>query len=235
MIYNIAIVEDDLAQIDNLTKMIKSYKKEKGLELNVVSFLKPLTFLYGNQNFDIVFLDIGMPEISGMEIATELRKNDNIVQIVFVTNMVQYAVRGYSVDAIDFIVKPVEYLRFQQVMERVIKAVNINKHNPTTTLTFNGNLIRINIFEIIFIEVLDHKLIYHLKDQKFSTWGSLKEIEKEYSDYGFALCNNCYLVNLRYVTAVKGYTVTVGKELLQISHPKKKSFMLKLANYLGGG
>lgn len=147
--------------------------------------------------------------------------------------MAQYAVHGYEVDAMDYIVKPLNYFSFSLKMKRAVKQIHSREKQQFIINTRNG-LVKTSIDEIKYVEVLGHKVIYHLEEKDVEAYGSMKKVMEELPNNTFALCNNCYYVNLYYVTSVEGYLVSIGEIQLQISHPRKKSFMKALNDYVGG-
>lgn len=231
---NIAIVEDEQGAADLLISYLDRYSKASGEQFNAVRFADPIAFLENYKaTFDIVFMDIEMPNMNGMEAAEKMRRVDSRTILIFVTNMAQYAVNGYAVDALDFIVKPVTYANFALKMRRAVERLKDSDEVKMTVNTENG-VICVAASQIKYIEVYNHKLVYHLTDTNLTAYGQLKKAEKLLPKNSFCRCNNCFLVNLRYVTALKGYTVVLGGEELPVSHGKRKDFMKALADYLGG-
>lgn len=231
---NIVIVEDEKSAADVLTSYLDRYTKEKGVAFQSVWFENPIAFLTNYKpKYDLVFLDIELPDMNGMDVAHKLRELDDSVALIFVTNMAQFAIKGYEVNAFDFIVKPVSYfdfaLKLQRVLER-IKSIDGQK----ISVSVDDAVKCVYVEDIYYVEVIKHKVIYHTAQGNLESYGALKNIEPMLLDADFVRCNNCYLVNLRYVTAVKGFTTIVAGDLLQVSHPKRKQFVQALNNYLGG-
>lgn len=233
---NVAIVEDDNAAAKLLSDMLLDYQIAGGEKFNVVRFNDAVSFLTNyRQVYDIIFMDIEMPGMSGMDAAFKLRESDRKVILIFVTNMAQFAVKGYEVDAMDYLLKPVNYQNFSLKLK---KAVNILKAGESgeIVITQASGIIRIPAKDVLYVEVLGHKLIYHTQAENFSGYGSLSELEEKLKDYRFMRCNNCYLVNPKYIMSVQGFTVSMRNgDRLQISHPRKKEFMAGLADWLGQG
>lgn len=230
---NVAIVEDESEAAEILTQHLKRYAEEKGTQFHTVWFNNPVLFLERYKaSYDIILMDIEMPHINGMDAAKKLRDMDKSVALIFVTNMAQFAIKGYEVDAFDFIVKPLSYFNFALKLERVVERIK-TREEIKLAVTVDDATRFIRAVDIYYIEVIKHSVIYHTVNGTFESYGTLKKIEPILGGAGFAKCNNCYLVNLRYVSGVKGFTVTVGKEELQISHPKKKEFLRALNIYLG--
>lgn len=118
---NVAIVEDEIRSADVLCGFLERYGSEKGREFAVSRFTDAIAFLENYvPRYDIVFMDIQLPDMDGMTASRRLRALDRDVILIFVTNMANYAVSGYEVDALDFIVKPVSYFPFTVKLERAL-------------------------------------------------------------------------------------------------------------------
>lgn len=231
---NIAIVEDDDKEAGLLEQQLRRYEKETGAEYRIVRFSDAIAFLTGySADYDIVFMDIEMPDLDGMTAARKLREVDPEVILVFVTNMAQYAVEGYEVSAMDFMVKPVRYDNLRLKLERAEKRLEGKGEDRFLVRGKNGPVV-ICVPDIRYVEVTDHMLTFYTNEGTIKVTGSLKEIEKRLEGRDFSRANSCYLVNLRYVTGASDGMVTVGGDRLSISRARRKSFMSDLADYLGG-
>ena len=115
----IAVVDDQPDMRQQLCSMIDQYSRENNCMLEVTAFSDGAQIITNYcKGFDIIFLDIEMPELGGMDAAERIRTVDPDVVLVFVTNMAQYAIRGYEVDALDFVLKPVNYYQFSTKLAR---------------------------------------------------------------------------------------------------------------------
>ena len=178
-------------------------------------------------------MDIELPDGNGMDLIKEIRKVDDKVIVVFVTNLVSYAVKGYEVHAFDFIVKPISYYNFYVKLLKVIGCLEQKKDKEIWVTNKNGRE-RIMLSSVLYIEVVQHMLYYHTVDGVLNASGSLNSVQESLKNYGFVLCNSCYLVNLKHVKAIKQNDVLVGNDLLMISRHKKKEFIKALNEYLAG-
>ncbi|MGX8686563.1 MAG: LytR/AlgR family response regulator transcription factor [bacterium] len=229
--FRFAIVEDDDACAEQLQKYLAQYAGENALEIRTDRFYDGLNFAEDYKaRWDLIFMDIEMPLLDGMSAARRIREKDDSVLLIFITNMAQYAIQGYEVRALDYILKPVNYYAFAMKLRKVIRILDQRVTKAAIVMDEEGNSRRIALSEVRYIEVLDHQLIYHRSDDTFHTFGSLKKTEQEYGK-DFARCNNCYLVNLRYVDGFSGNDVIVAGSRLPVSRARKKDFQQRVADY----
>ena len=230
----IAVVEDNDAVRAELCGFIAQYAQESGSQLDVTPFSDGAQVVEPYRpGFDIIFLDIEMPTLGGMPTAERIRLLDPDVVLIFVTNMAQYAVRGYEVDALDFVLKPVNYYQFSTKLARALQRIQWRRGGQITLQT-PGGAQQLDTDDILYLETRDRLLHYHTADKVWSVRGSLLKSEKELAPYHFARCNQCYLVNLRHVKGVQDDLVQVGEERLEISRRQRAAFLAAVASYVGG-
>ncbi len=232
---NIAIVEDELQYATQLEKQIKKYAAENSIEILVTHFSDGMSFIESYKPiYDAILMDIEMPYLDGIAAAEELRRIDEEVPLMFITNAPQYAISGYKVRAIDYVLKPVEYYALAMKLDR-IRQINEMNEDGFIIIKKNDEISKVSIKSIKYVEVQKHDIIYHLIDKNIINKGSLKNIEGDFPPDKFAKCNSCYLVNLKYVEGIRDDYVVIGDELLKISRPKKKDFMKKMVEYYKRG
>lgn len=237
MIFRLAIVEDERAAAETLKEMMERYGKENAPsdEYRISVFPDAYEFLAKGGEYDAIFLDIQMDGMNGMQAAKEVRKRDEDVLIVFVTNMAQYAVESYDVQAYDFILKPLSYGNFFMKFRRVLKRLSHRASDAYLTLSSRFEQRRVRISDIVYVEVNRHNLIFHLSgDEEMHITGTMNEWEKKLSEHNFVRCNAYLLVNLGYVTYIRDDTVYAAGHELRISRSKKQSFLSEFAGYAGG-
>lgn len=231
---NIAIVEDEDKAAGLLSGYIDEYAKKNNQQFHVTRFTNGVDFLENYQStFAVVFMDIQMPLKNGMDVAFALREKDKNVSIIFVTNLSQYAQKGYEVDAVSYLMKPVSYYDFAMKFKKALDIYSMNEEQGIT-LSVAGGLCRVSTDRLMYVEVAKHRLYYHLVDDVIEVTGALSKVEDELKQYGFMRCNQCFLVNPKFVVSVKGYNVQVGNEELVISRPRKAAFMEELTAWLMG-
>ncbi|WP_337576434.1 response regulator [Fournierella sp.] len=153
---HIAIVDDEQKQRDLLCGYLERYRQKSGRQLRVTAFADAETFLQGYQpDFDIIFMDIQLPDRDGMTLSKKLRETNRTVILIFVTNMVQMAVEGYSVDAMDFIVKPVNYYRMAAALDKACLQLE-QKQGVTLTIRTKNGLYCIDSSQLCYVEMQAH-------------------------------------------------------------------------------
>lgn len=230
----VGIVDDEQKERDTLREFFHRLQKENHEEI-VVQEYSDGESLMEQYDFscDLICLDIELGGKSGIDTAKEIRKIDENVILIFITNMAQLAIRGYEVQALDFIVKPISYYPFSIKMRSVINLVNSRK-NMNIVLTIPGGIQKISTDQLYYTEVNGHYLYYHTSNGIFKQKASMKELEDKLEGLSFKLCNNCYLINLKYVDSVNKDDVQIAGEWLKISRSRKREFLQALANYMGG-
>ena len=152
---NIAIVEDEKLYVSQLKEYISRYEKESGNRINVRVFPDGAEIVENySGDFDIILMDIQMKYMDGMTAAEQIRKLDSEVIIMFITNMTQYAIRGYEVDALDYVVKPVEYFPFSQKLDRAIGRLQ-NKKKVFVSIPVEDGVLKMEIDDIYYVESIN--------------------------------------------------------------------------------
>lgn len=230
----IAIVDNDMDTNDQIQMFIRRFARSEGLDVSLEGFDRGDKFLAQYKPvYDIILMDTELPGLDGMEAAKRLRKIDSDVVLVFVTALARHAIRGYEVDALDFVLKPLNYYAFSVKLERAIQRVH-QRSGESIMLKTSGGVRRLEIRQIYYLETKSRMLYYHTSTGVYSVRSSLQSAQEQLAAYAFAKCNQCYLVNLQHVTDVRDEYVTVAGTNLEISRRNRKAFLDAVVAYIGG-
>lgn len=231
--YRVAIVEDVPSDSAQLQKHLTRYQDEHGVEFETQAFGNGLSFIVDYKPvYDVILMDIELPRMNGIEVARKLRETDEDVSLIFVTGMAKYAIEGYSVRALDFILKPVEYTDFSLKLKKALEHRDRFRKNELI-LNAANRMHRLRIDDIYYVEVMNHTLVYHTRQGDIAERGVIKDREHLLEQYGFARCNNSFLVNLRYVQSMTAGTIVIQNRSIPIGRTKKKEFLRRLTEFMG--
>ena len=231
----IAIVEDDAAAQAVLTKGLRRYEAERGMPLELIAFSDGEDLVTGyTADYDLILMDIEMRFMDGMRAARTVRGLDGEVPIIFVTNAPQYAIEGYRVRALDYILKPISWYSFSESLDRALRSRGADRERSTVTVALKDGMTRLEVGRICYVEVQDHQLIYNTRDGRYVTKGAIRDVEGQLASEAFFRCNRCYIVNLKYVEALRGNDIMVNGDVIQVSRRQRKGFLDALNRYMNG-
>lgn len=228
----VAIVEDDPAYREEMVGFLQQFSQESGQKFHITTFSdgKEITENYAAA-WDMILMDIEMPGLDGMTAAERIRKLDGDVVIIFITNMPQYAMKGYTVDALDYVLKPVSYYAFTQRISRALERMK-RRARRFVSIPLRTGMAKVELSQITYVEIVNHDLIYHTQEGDFTCKGSLTEAAEKLEKEHFFRISNCYLVNLEYVECIQNGTVTVNGQVLTVSRSRKKLLLDEMNNYI---
>ncbi len=229
----IAIVEDEDKWANLIEEYLERFSREQNLDVAITRYRDGYDLVDGYEcDYNIIFMDIEMGLMNGMEAAENIRKVDEGVGIVFVTNMAQYAIQGYKVNALDYVLKPISYIPFCETLKRAIRT-NDRDQSGYVVINYKGGAEKIKTDDIAFIESQGHRLFFNtISGQYETTKYTMKEVESMLYEYNFRRCNSGCLVNLKYVTGYQGNEIKVLDNVITISRGKKNEFMVALTSYM---
>ena len=230
---HIAVVDDEKSYISQIQQYLEQFERESGETIKVSVFSDGDSIVHKyNSEYDIILMDVEMKFMDGMSAAEEIRKKDSEVVIIFITNMPQYAIRGYAVDALDYILKPVSYFAFSQCLQKAIVRRN-NRAAKFVVINLKKGTARINIENIIYIETAGHSTVYHTVEGDYESYVSLNEAEEQLKQYHFFRISKWCLVNIALVDNYQDGYISLGKTTLAVSRSKRKELLDKLITYWG--
>lgn len=230
-----AVVDDNPMDVRRLVNYLEQFQAEQGASIQIHPFSSSIDFLEEyDGSYDIVFLDIEMPGSDGLTTAREIRSRDDAVAIIFITNMGQYAIHGYEVNAIDFMIKPVSYFNFAQKLGKAIRFLS-RRSQRTVLLQGEDGVIRLEASNIWYVEKERDNLIYHTREGDFRKRGTMKAEKELLRGLPFEECTVGCLVNLEAVQRIGREHVYLKEGQLPLSRRLKKEFTQSYIDYVGGG
>ena len=228
----LAIVDDDQNDSAALSALVAEYFRQNGKSYMFRVFHTPLDFIRSMENYDIVFMDIRMDKLDGLEVARIMRKINANCALIFVTHMAQLAIKGYEVDALDFIVKPADQFSINYVLDKAISRLE-NTSSTLIAIKTSDGIISLSSNDIIYVEVFDHNLVYHTTKGVYDVRGRLSDVIKKLDSKRFIMCNRSFVVNLRYVSSACNDYLIIDGTKISISKSHRKEIMQHFSNFLG--
>lgn len=233
----IAIAEDEKRYSDQLQELLKKFGAENQIEMQLFSFSNGAELLeHFRGGWDMILLDMDMPTMNGMDTARAIRQVDQEVLIMFITNLAQYALNGYEVQAFDYMLKPVSYSALAMKLKLALRVLQKNE-DRSIMLNQDGELFRVPLSHLYYVEIYSHRLCFHTmeRDIDINSIRTLSDLEQELKPDGFVRCHKSILVNARYVDHIKGCALTVAGCEIPISKNRRGEVLKELLACAKGG
>jgi len=229
----IAICDDE----KNIRELIANKVRKQYPEADIVFFSSGEEFLLSDEHIDILFLDIQMEGRNGMEIAKELRKKDKSVILIFVTAVEEYVFQAFDVGAFNYIVKPIDDVKFLDVLRRAVdelssQSMDVNESEEKHLMINNGGVhIKVMIEDIVYAEVFNRKVVIHKLNDKIEYYGKMSDLEAVAGE-SFFRPHRAYLVNFKYVEKYDATTIYLEKGTALMAKQKFPEFVKKYMKYI---
>lgn len=234
MIVHAAICDDEAAFRSQLKSLLEKHSLSQGYECVIHEYASGEDLLTNlDPRTQLLFLDVGMPGITGIEAARKINEMPQNVTTIFVTSMVQYAIEGYDVHAFAFLTKPIRYSRFSEVVSSALE--RLSQTGSRRILVKQGqDTFIVPTADIYYVESFAHRMKVSLKERSFMTTSSMKDFEKDLDGCGFFRTHRCYLVNCRHVTSVHDQRVVLDNGAdIPLSKQRRQDFMKTLDRLIG--
>lgn len=231
--FKVVICEDCENSRELIKKTLKKIQNDSKYTIRIIEFENGEELINNYpENIDIFMLDIEMGNLSGMDVAREIRKRDNNTQIIFTTGNPSYLQEGYEVRAYRYLIKPFSVDELKQHILACINDIKIKK-SKNIVVQEKNNIYKIPIDEILYIEVYKKDITIHTQNNEYQVKMSITNIEKELIQYNFFRCHRSYLVNLKKVDSLKGNVIVIKNIEIPVSRYRINEFKCRLAKSLG--
>lgn len=234
--YNIAICDDEIIFANNLKLMTKEVLLELGIDYTITVYTKALELLNVlNKNpnqYNLILLDILLGSQNGIKLGKLLRQKENNVSILLISSSKEFALDGYTIYPIHYLLKPINK---KQLLDVIYKEYKEKFSTRYITISERNNSTVIELNNIFYIEFLNRKILIHTSDKDFETPGTLKNFSQALPDDIFVQCHKSFVVNISKICKVSktnfslknGTTIPVGRIYYQNAISKFISYIEK--------
>ena len=210
----LAFCDDDPRMLDRLSALVQEYRAAHSTELCVTAFhsaVELLAQIERGVRFDLLFLDVIMPGLNGMDAAREIRQHDSTLRIIFLTSSADFAVESYGVGAYFYLLKPVQPAHLFRLLDTVTAETAKEQQSGGLVLRCKTGITRIALERLEVCEVSGRTLVFHLAGgARQESTGSMDELARQLADYpGFLRPHRSYLVNMEYIHNITAKSITM--------------------------
>lgn len=229
----IAVCDDEESIRKKLILIVKECFEEMNRPVWVAEFRSGLGLLKSHIRFDIIFLDVEMPKLDGIETAAQLRKCDVNSKIIYVTNYGNYKGKALKVHAFDYISKPVREKEILEVLAEAIRYLDQASEKRRYAFETKEGIITLELDDIYSFEYLSRKVIINSSQGKYEATYSLKELLGKFRKYNFASPHKSFIVNLLHVKFIKSFEVFMENgEKIPLAQKRAVEFKAEFNDFL---
>lgn len=220
MKYKIAICDDEQEQIEYIASLVSAWSDRNGHGCDIRTFASAEAFLFeyeDDSSYDVLLLDVEMKNITGIELAKRIRKDNDRAEIIFITSHFEFAGEGYEVDALHYLIKPISEDKLSQVLTKA--AEKLSQEPPSVVITREGETIRLRESDILYIESFLHYIVIRTKREEYKIKESISAFEAKLST-DFYRAHRSYIVSLKHVTRISRTSVNIGDTVLPLARGK---------------
>lgn len=227
----IAVCDDEAAMCEQMKEMAAQILGQWKEPFDMACYLSPQELLGNSYRPDLLFLDIQMPGLNGVELARKLKEQELDCAIIFVTVLEDCMLDAFEVEAVDYLCKPVDKDRLERALRRVLKRWKNTAGNHLFIQTKSWSR-KVKVSDIYYCEVINRKIYLHTKSGVIEYYGKLKETERQLGS-SFIKCHRSYLVNLRYLQEYKEGSITLENgESLPVSRHQQQVLLEGMMHYM---
>lgn len=212
----IAICEDNKMQQNEIERYVRNVYDDESVDIDIYDSGEALIEGYRmGKKYSIILLDMQMKELDGIETAKAIKEYDKYGLIIIITSVLEYAVRGYSIDAYDFLLKPVDEKKFSQILMNASKELQA-RLNKSYLVKTRDRMIALRLSDLVYVESNKKKVILHTDSDVYENSENISTAEKRLQSDGFIRISRFYLVNVHHITeiGIREIIVSTGERLV---------------------
>ena len=227
----VSIIDPSKEDVTHLSALIERYFRRSGTAYVQRVYQSGMEFVRSAENSDIVFLETNLEKLDGLETARIIRKLGNEAQLIFVAHGAEMAIHGYSVDALDYLLKPVEPAAVERALDKAVRRLS-SRSCAYLALKLPNGTASISTNDITYVEVFDHNLVYHTTGGDYTVRGRLGDVYEQLDHDYFLACNRSFIVNLRYVTEICTDHVILNGTKISVSKSHRKEIQSRFSAFM---
>ena len=229
----IAVCDDMPIECDDIAKQIENILKQSNMDFIIKKFFSGMELIQRKESFDIIFLDIKMPKISGMELAKKIRKQGKQSLIVFITSAREYVFEAFDVEAFQYLLKPIQNHKLKSVLEKAAKRLQIDAYTDFLIISADRQTKKVFLKDILYIESIGRIAKIHCNEGTLETYEQIGILAEKLSDKSFFRCHKCFLVNLDYVDSFDKTEVRLENgERIMLARRRYEDFQKRILSYM---
>ena len=229
----LAVCDDMPIECADIAKQIENILKQSNIDFMIKKFFSGQELFHSKENFDIIFLDIKMPKISGMDLAKKIREQGKQSLIIFITAAREYVFEAFDVEAFQYLLKPIQNQKLKTVLEKATKKLQIDTNTDFLIISADRQTKKVFLKDILYIESIGRIAKIHCNEGTLETYEQIGILADKLFDKSFFRCHKCFLVNLDYVDSFDKTEVRLENgERIMLAKRRYEDFQKRILSYM---
>ncbi|MDE7267612.1 MAG: LytTR family DNA-binding domain-containing protein [Lachnospiraceae bacterium] len=229
----LAVCDDMPIECADIAKQIENILKPSNIDFMIKKFFSGQELFHSKENFDIIFLDIKMPKISGMDLAKKIREQGKQSLIIFITAAREYVFEAFDVEAFQYLLKPIQNHKLKAVLEKATKRLQIDANTDFLIISADRQTKKVFLKDILYIESIGRIAKIHCNEGTLETYEQIGILADKLVDKSFFRCHKCFLVNLDYVDSFDKTEVRLENgERIMLAKRRYEDFQKRILSYM---